>query len=166
MGEIAYIGIGSNLGDPLGNCLKAIQLLDEMQGCHIKGRSGFYRTEPVGVKGQGWFVNAVISLKTGRSSQHLLEGLLAIEAQMGRVRKEKWGPRVIDLDLLIHGDKVIDEQDLIVPHPRMHERKFVLIPMVDLTPNLIHPVYGKRMIDLLDECPGEGQKVFAIGGED
>lgn len=162
MAEIAYIGIGSNLGDPLENCLTAVRLLDKMQGCRIDGRSGFYRTEPVGVEGQGWYVNAVVSLKTERSPQHLLEGLLALEKRMGRVRKEKWGPRVIDLDLLIHGERVIDEKGLIIPHPRMHERRFVLVPMGDLAPNLLHPVYGKRMIELLDACQDKGQDVIPL----
>ncbi|MBW2094543.1 MAG: 2-amino-4-hydroxy-6-hydroxymethyldihydropteridine diphosphokinase [Deltaproteobacteria bacterium] len=162
MAETAYIGIGSNLGDPLQNCLTAIRFLDEMQGCHLESQSGFYRTEPVGVTGQEWYVNGVVSLKTERSPQHLLEGLLALEKRMGRVRTEKWGSRVIDLDLLIHGARVIDEAGLIIPHPRMHERRFVLVPMVDVAPTLVHPVYGKRMIDLLDACQGKGQDVIPL----
>lgn len=162
MAETAYIGIGSNLGDPLENCITAVGFLDEMQGCHVDGRSAFYRTEPVGVEGQEWYVNAVVSLKTERSPQHLLEGLLALEKKMGRERKKKWGPRVIDLDLLIYDERVIDEEGLIIPHPRMHERRFVLVPMGDLAPTLLHPVYGKRIIDLLDACHDNGQDVIRL----
>jgi 2-amino-4-hydroxy-6-hydroxymethyldihydropteridine diphosphokinase len=163
MAETAYIGIGSNLGEPLENCRTAIRLLSEMRGCCIKDRSRFYQTEPVGVEGQGWYVNAAVSLETERAPRHLLEGLLAVETRMGRVRKEKWGARIIDLDLLIHGDRIIDGQGLIVPHPRMHERRFVLLPMTDLAPALVHPVYGKTMAELLDECPGKGQEVISLG---
>ncbi len=165
MTETAYIGIGSNVGQPLENCLSAIRLLGEMQGCRIDGRSGFYRTEPVGVEGQEWYVNAAVAITTERSPQHLLEGLLALEKKMGRVRKEKWGPRIIDLDLLIHGKRIIEEEGLIVPHPRMHERRFVLVPMADLAPTLVHPVYGKRMIDLLGACHDNGQDVIPLEEE-
>jgi 2-amino-4-hydroxy-6-hydroxymethyldihydropteridine diphosphokinase len=163
--ETAYIGIGSNLGKPLENCLKAIQIMDDMQGCRLVGRSEFYRTEPVGVEGQEWYLNGVVSLETERAPAHLLQGLMAIETEMGRVRKEKWEARVIDLDLLLYGDLVIDEPGLKVPHPRMHERKFVLIPIVDLSPNLLHPVFGRRMIDLLKDCAEEGQQVLPVDGQ-
>jgi 2-amino-4-hydroxy-6-hydroxymethyldihydropteridine diphosphokinase len=162
--ETAYIGVGSNLGEPLANCLRAIRLMDEMQGCRLAGRSGFYKTEPVGVEGQEWYVNGVVSLETERPPTHLLHGLMAIETEMGRVRKEKWEARVIDLDLLLYGGLVIDEPGLKVPHPRMHERKFVLIPIVDLNPGLLHPVFGKRMIDLLRDCADEGQQVLPVDG--
>jgi len=160
--ETAYIGVGSNLGEPLENCLKAIQLMDEMQGCRLSGRSHFYRTEPVDVEGQEWYLNGVVSLETVRPPAHLLQGLMAIETEMGRVRKERWEARVIDLDLLLYGDLVIDEPGLKVPHARMHERKFVLVPIVDLAPNLPHPVLGRRMIDLLKDCTGEGQQVLQM----
>jgi len=162
MAEMAYIGIGSNLGEPLENCRRAIRLLGEMKGCHLQQYSAFYRTEPVGVEGQGWYVNAAASLETERSPVHLLAGLLALEKKMGRVRKEKWGPRIIDLDLLMHGERVIDEEGLIVPHPRMHERRFVLVPLVDIAPNLVHPVYRRRMMDLLDACPDKDQEVIPM----
>ncbi len=162
MVETAYIGIGSNLGEPLENCLKAIKLMDKMQGCRLSGRSEFYRTEPVGVEGQEWYLNGAVSLETERAPAHLLQGLMAIEAEMGRVRKERWEARVIDLDLLLYGDLVIAEPGLKVPHPRMHERKFVLVPIVDLAPNLLHPVFGRRMIDLLEDCAEEGQQVLQM----
>jgi 2-amino-4-hydroxy-6-hydroxymethyldihydropteridine diphosphokinase len=165
MSETAYIGVGSNLGAPIENCRTAVKLLDAVQGCRVEGRSRFYRTEPVGVEGQEWYVNAVVSITTERSPQHLLESLLALEARMGRVRREKWGARVIDLDLLMYGDRVIDQHGLIIPHPRMHERRFVLAPMVDLAPALTHPIYGKSMRDLLGECTGKGQEVIPLGEE-
>lgn len=163
LSETAYIGIGSNLGDGLANCQRAIRLLDELEGCQVQGRSAFYRTEPVGVEGQPWYLNGVVCLETERAPLHLLQGLLAIETKMGRVRKKKWDARLIDLDLLLHGDRVIDQPGLTLPHPRMHERKFVLIPLAELAPHLIHPVYGKSMRDLLENCPDEGQRVFPVG---
>ena len=162
MAETAYVGIGSNLGEPLQNCLTAIRLLGALEGCRVEGRSGFYRTEPVGVEGQEWYVNAVVSLKTEHSPQDLLRGLLALEKEMGRVREKKWGPRVIDLDLLMYGERVIEEKNLTVPHPRMHERRFVLVPLAELAPALIHPVYGKSIADLLDGCEDECQAVIPL----
>lgn len=163
LSEKAYIGIGSNLGDDLANCLEAVRLLDELGGCRVEERSSFYRTEPVGVEGQAWYLNAVVCLETERAPLHLLQGLLAIETKMGRVRKKKWDARLIDLDLLLYGDRVINQPDLTLPHPRMHERRFVLVPIAELAPNLIHPVYGKSMCDLLENCPDEGQRVFPVG---
>ncbi len=162
MAKTVYIGIGSNLGDKPDNCLRAIDRIDRIPGCKIEARSGFYRTEPVGVEEQDWFVNGVISLSADISARHLLNGLLAIEAHMGRERKKKWDPRIIDLDILLFGQDVIDEKDLAIPHPLMHLRKFVLVPMVQFAPDLIHPVSGSTMARLLDDLPGEGQGIVPL----
>ena len=161
--KTAYIGIGSNLGNKLDNCLQAIALADEIPGCEVKSKSPFYRTAPVGVQGQDWYLNGAISLTADITAKELLKSLLAIETRMGRQRKEKWGPRPIDLDILLFGKDIIDEKDLTVPHPMMHLRKFVLTPLVQLAPDLVHPVLGLTIAELLDGFSGEGQTVIALG---
>jgi 2-amino-4-hydroxy-6-hydroxymethyldihydropteridine diphosphokinase len=163
MDKTGYIGIGSNLGDKRDNCLKAIDRINALPGCRVITQSGFYLTEPVGVKGQDWYLNCVIALSTDMSAQDLLKRLLAIEADMGRERKGRWDPRLIDLDILLFGNEVIDEKGLQVPHPLMHLRRFVLVPMVFLAPNLIHPVLGKTMVELLSISPEEAQSVIPLG---
>lgn len=163
MDKTGYIGIGSNLGDKRDNCLKAIDRINELPGCRVMAQSGFYLTEPVGVKGQDWYLNCVIALSTDMSAQNLLKRLLAIEADMGRERKGRWDPRLIDLDILLFGNEVIDEKGLQVPHPLMHLRRFVLVPMVFLAPDLIHPVLGKTMVELLSISPEEAQSVIPLG---
>lgn len=163
MDKTGYIGIGSNLGDKRDNCLKAIDRINALPGCRVMAQSGFYLTEPVGVKGQDWYLNCVIALSTDMSAQDLLKRLLAIEADMGRERKGRWDPRLIDLDILLFGNEVIDEKGLQVPHPLMHLRRFVLVPMVFLAPNLIHPVLGKTMVELLSISPEEAQSVIPLG---
>lgn len=156
--KTAYIGIGSNLGDPRRNCLEAVDRIGKIPDCIITGFSRLYQTEPVGVEGQDWYVNAVVSLSAGVSAQSLMKSLLSIEADMGRVRNERWGPRNIDLDLLLFGRDIIHEESLTVPHPLMHERRFVIAPMVDLAPDLAHPSLCKTMIELLRAIP-EGVQV-------
>ncbi len=158
----AHIGVGSNLGEPLSNCRHAIQLLDGMEGCRVSGTSRFYRTEPVGALPQGWYVNAVVSLETTLRPRELLKSLLSIESAMGRVRRERWEARIIDLDILLYGEEVIREGDLIVPHPFMHERRFVLLPMMDLDPQRIHPVLRKSMAQIAEELGVEGQAVILL----
>ena len=160
----AYIGVGSNLSDKLDNCRKAIELIDNIEDCTVMKQSGFYRTEPVGVTSQDWYVNGVICVETRLSAQELIRFLLSIETQMGRVRKKKWESRIIDLDILLYEHYVIDEKTLTIPHPRMHMRKFTLMPMVQLDPDLVHPVLGKTMSDLFDDLAEEGQGIMPMGG--
>jgi len=157
--ETAYIGIGSNVGDPLDNCRKAIDVINQLDGCTVTDRSDFYRTEPVGATSQEWYVNGVIRIETTLGPQELLRSLLSIESGMGRVRRRKWEPRIIDLDILLYGNKVIEETELRVPHPLMHQRRFVLMPMAQLNPGLVHPVLGRSMADLMEDLPAEGQAV-------
>ena len=139
MRKTAYIGVGSNLGNKINNCIKAIDLVGGIPGCRLTAQSDFYRTEPVGVEGHDWYINCVISLTTNNVAHKLLKRLFSIEADMGRVREKRWEPRVIDLDILLFGQDVIHEDNLTVPHPLMHERRFVIAPMVDLAPDLVHP---------------------------
>ena len=158
----AYIGIDSNLGDKLNNCLKSIDLIERIPGYRVEAQSDFFRTEPVGVEDQNWYVNCVISLQTDISVQQLMKSLLSIEASLGRERKRKWDPRTIDLDIILFGQDLINEKNLTVPHPLMHKRRFVLVPMVQLAPDLIHPVLEKSMTELLNALPEERQAVIPL----
>ena len=158
----AFIGIGSNIGDRRKNCIEAVERLKEIRGCEFIGCSRWYLTSPVGLKDQDWFVNGVASLGAEVSARDLLERLLSVEAGMGRVRSEKWGPRVIDLDLLLYGSDITDEKDLKIPHPCMHVRRFVLAPLAEVAPDVIHPVLGKTASQILQELRGEDQQVTLL----
>ena len=137
---ISYIALGSNLGDRLEHLQIGAQLLEAHQGVRVTDKSRIFETEPVGgPDNQGAYLNAVVRLESRFSARHLLNVLLEVEHQRGRVRSERWGPRTLDLDLLIHGLERIDEPGLIVPHPRLHERAFVLEPLADLAPDLKIP---------------------------
>jgi 2-amino-4-hydroxy-6-hydroxymethyldihydropteridine diphosphokinase len=158
---LTYIGIGSNQGDPLENCRRAIEGIVSEGTNRLVRCSSFYRTEPVGKKDQNWFVNAVALVETSLGPREMLESLLSLEKEIGRVRGERWGPRVIDLDILFYGEKVIDEEDLQVPHPRLHERRFVLIPLAEIAPDLKHPCLGKTIAQILSALGGQ-DKVFPL----
>ncbi len=162
MSKTAYIGIGSNLGQKLENCFKAIKRIEKIPGCRVTARSDFFRTEPVGVMGHDWYVNGVISLEADAAPRQLLKHLLAIETDLGRVRIKKWDPRAIDLDILLFGQDVLDENGLTIPHPLMHLRNFVLTPMVQLAPDLIHPLLGKSMTELLENLVDGNQSVIPL----
>ena len=139
----AHLALGSNLGDREGHLLQATEMLSRLPDTALLRVSSVYDTEPVGEVDQPEFLNAVALLETQLTARQLLWNLLLIERRLGRVRSQKWGPRTIDLDLLLHGDLVVDEADLQVPHPEMHRRAFVLVPLLELEPNLTHPVTGE-----------------------
>ena len=160
--EKAYIGVGSNLGDKVANCRTAIQRVADLPGCSVTVQSPLYRTEPVDVEDQEWYVNAVIRVDTKLAARDLLIQLMAIEASMGRVRKQKWEARIIDLDILLYGNHRIQEEGLIIPHPLMHSRRFVLVPLDQLDPQLVHPVFGKTISQLLEVCGEEGQEILPL----
>lgn len=143
MQNIAYIGLGSNLGRKEANIKKALELLDASPGAQVKRVASFYRTAPVGYTDQDWFLNTVAQLQTGLRPHQLLSLLLDIEERLGRVRTVRWGPRTVDLDLLLFGEEEINTSDLIVPHPRMSERAFVMVPLAEIAPGLIIPGRGK-----------------------
>lgn len=152
----AFVAVGSNQSGPLGSREKYLEAaraaLDASPGVHVLRASPVIETAPVGgPAGQGPFLNAVWEVETTLDARALLDLLLDIERALGRERSEKWGPRVIDLDLIFHGDAVIDEPGLTVPHPRAHERAFVLEPLVLLDPGLTHPVLGKTVAQLFRE---------------
>ena len=162
--KTVYIGIGSNMGDPRGNCLDAIERIGRIENCRIISVSALYLTKPVGDRGQEWYTNCVVSISTGLPAHDLLKRLLGIEAEMGRVRTVRWGPRIIDLDILLYGQDMINDEELKVPHPMMHLRRFVMAPMSDIGKDLIHPVLGKTMIELLRELPDNGQEIIRLEG--
>src|ERR1700687_2010348 len=149
MSTIAYIGIGSNVGDKTGNCQTAVECPAEAR--RGSGVSSFYYTEPVGYKEQEDFINAVVILETSRSPVELLAICHVIEDRLGRRRTVRWGPRTVDLDILLYNDLVVSRPDLIIPHPLMAVRKFVLAPLVEIAPDVMHPVLNKTMIQLLSE---------------
>jgi len=134
---IAYVGLGSNLGDREGTIRAAIAALPG-----VFAVSRLRETDPVGVTDQPTFVNGAVALETELSPRELLERLLAVERELGRERRERWGPRTIDLDLLLHGGETVDEPGLTIPHPRLHERRFALEPLAELDPELIVPGRG------------------------
>ena len=138
----AYVGIGANLGPREETLRRAVELLGGADGVEVVAVSELRETDPVGVVDQPPFVNGAVSVETMHSPRALLDLLLEIERSLGRVRGERWGPRVVDLDLLVYGNEVVDEPGLRVPHPRLHERRFALEPLADLNPELEIPGRG------------------------
>jgi 2-amino-4-hydroxy-6-hydroxymethyldihydropteridine diphosphokinase len=156
----AYIGIGGNLGDPAAQVAFAFDRLAQLPDSMLAGRSSLYRSPAWGPIAQSDFVNAVAALDTALSAPALMQGLLAIEREAGRERTDRWGPRLLDLDLLLYGDACIDSEALHVPHPRLHERAFVLLPLAELAPALQVPGLG-CVADLLDSV--DHSAVQALG---
>ncbi|MFH1078705.1 MAG: 2-amino-4-hydroxy-6-hydroxymethyldihydropteridine diphosphokinase [Pseudomonadota bacterium] len=148
-GIICFIGLGANLGLPADQCLDAMERMHATAGVHVMRRSSLYRTEPVGTRDQGWFVNAVAEIRTVLRAGELLRALLSIEKAMGRQRDVPWGPRIIDLDILLYGQEVIAVPDMIIPHPAFHKRRFVLTPFNEIAPYVIHPAFGVSIHGLL-----------------
>jgi len=149
-GIICYIGIGSNLGDALRNCRHAVESLSLAKGVEITRVSPFYKTEPVGIENQNLFINAVVEIKTALSARNLFQTLQNIEKDMGREVEVKGGPRIIDLDILFYGQEVIREHDLLIPHPEIPKRRFVLEPICEIASYFIHPAFGISMRGLKD----------------
>lgn len=146
---IAYLGLGANLGEPEPQVREALERLDASEEVEVTRVSTFYRNPPLGPEDQPWYINAVARVRTRLGPEELLRRLQQIETDMGRVRGERWGPRVIDLDLLLYNGEVIFTPDLVVPHPEMHRRVFVLAPLAEIAPRAWHPVLGTSAGDLL-----------------
>lgn len=147
MPTIAYISLGSNIGDKIESIRKALGMLE--RAGRITAVSSLYRTEAVGYPEQEEFLNAVVALETNMSPLSLLATCHVIEDALGRRRLMHWGPRTIDLDILLYGDKVIDNGELTIPHPLMAERRFVLVPLCEIAPRAVHPVLNKTAEQLL-----------------
>ncbi|MGB9791789.1 MAG: 2-amino-4-hydroxy-6-hydroxymethyldihydropteridine diphosphokinase [Thermacetogeniaceae bacterium] len=135
----AFIGLGSNMGDRLGYLEAAIREMDLQPEIRVIRASSVYESEPVGYRDQSWFLNQVVEVETSLGPWQLLHALQGIENRLGRKRLFRWGPRVIDLDLLLYGGLVLEEEELTIPHPRMYERNFVLFPLNEIAPGLVHP---------------------------
>jgi len=148
-----YIGVGSNLGNKLRNCRHSLQRINQLPECEVTACSDIFKTEPEGVTGQEWYANCVAEMKTRHSPLQLLKDLLAIEYDMGRVRTKRWEPRVIDLDILLFGRAIMESNSLTIPHPLLHKRRFVLEPLVQLAPDLVHPVLDLTIRQLLNGLP-------------
>jgi 2-amino-4-hydroxy-6-hydroxymethyldihydropteridine diphosphokinase len=152
---LAYLSLGSNLGDREAQLREAIRRLNETG--RVVSVSSFYETEPVEITDQPWFLNCAVAVETEKTPQALMAAILAIEKEMGRKRVQKKGPRTIDLDILLFGNEVIESSNLIIPHPAMHQRRFVLEPLAEIAPQAPHSTLGKTVRELLDSLPpGQG----------
>ncbi len=146
----AYIGIGSNLGNRRANCMRAVELLQE-KGVTVRKKSSLYETEPWGVKDQPPFLNMVIETEMKLTPHELLRILKAIEIEIGREATFRWGPRIIDLDILLFDDIIFKNDNLTIPHPLMHERDFVLRPLAEIAPEIRHPVLKASIEELFQK---------------
>lgn len=162
MSDIVYLSLGSNMGDRQKNLQDAIAQLETVG--HVLKKSSFYETEPVEFKRQAWFLNCAAALETERAPEKLMVDLLEIEQDLGRRRTRRKGPRTIDIDILLIGERVINSSGLIVPHPAMQERRFVLEPMAEIAPQAKHPVLKKTIRELLAELP-PGQVARKLEGD-
>jgi len=161
--QSAYIGLGANLGDREATLREAVGRLEALG--EVTAVSSLYETEPVGFRDQPPFLNAVVRLQTARSPGDLMQGLLAIEQAMGRVRTFRNAPRTLDLDLLLFGDKHIATAKLTLPHPHLHERAFVLVPLAEIGPTAVHPTFQRTIRELLETLVSDsGVRRIAAAG--
>jgi 2-amino-4-hydroxy-6-hydroxymethyldihydropteridine diphosphokinase len=154
--ELVYLSLGSNIGDSSGNLTTALDRLSALG--EVVSVSSFYETEPVEFTAQAWFLNCAVTLETDKTPKELLAGILDIEQQLGRRRGQKKGPRIIDIDILLFGNSIVEESGLTIPHPSMHQRRFVLEPLAEIAPDVLHPVLKRTIRELRDALP-PGQTV-------
>ena len=145
---IVYIGLGSNLGDRLGFIQQAVQMLDFHDAIKVLETSSFYETEPYGVKEQEWFINAAVKVSTSLTPVEVLRVCQHIEEKLGRKREMKWGPRVIDLDILLYDEQIIADDILTIPHPATYDRACCIVPLLEIAEDLIHPILQKDMDEI------------------
>lgn len=159
MAELAYLSLGSNMGERAEHLREAIGRLESVG--HVVAVSSFYETEPVEFADQGWFLNCAVAVETELTPQPLMGAILRIEQEIGRKRTVPKGPRTIDIDILLYSDVAVDSAQLTIPHPAMHERRFVLEPMAEIGPEVRHPVLKKSVRELLAALPA-GQVVRKV----
>jgi len=163
--SIAYIGVGSNIGDRVGYVQQAHMLLADTEEIKVLNSSSLYETEPLGLKNQEWFINAVLEIETTLEPAALLKECHRIENQLGRKRHPdipQYSPRTIDLDILFYDNLIISSDNLQIPHKQVHLRAFVLVPLLELCPDMIHPVLGKSILDLHSDLPNP-EEVYLYG---
>jgi 2-amino-4-hydroxy-6-hydroxymethyldihydropteridine diphosphokinase len=162
--EKVFIGIGGNLGDAREVCLRAIEALRQCREIDVEATSSLYRSKPVGPVEQDWFINGVAQCRSRLEPEALLGTLMDIEAQFGRKREVRWGPRTLDLDLLAFGDRIMVLPNLRIPHPRLHERLFVLVPLAEIAPGWVHPELRMTAQDLLKrlDVAATGQEILRL----
>ncbi|MFZ0321478.1 MAG: 2-amino-4-hydroxy-6-hydroxymethyldihydropteridine diphosphokinase [Candidatus Sulfotelmatobacter sp.] len=156
MSTMSYLSLGSNIGTREENLREARERLAKIG--RVTRTSSFYETEPVEFTEQPWFFNCAVGLETDQTPQRLMRSILKIEEEMGRRRIQKKGPRTIDIDILLFGDSILDSEQVVIPHPAMHERRFVLEPLAEIAPEVRHPVMNKTILELRDALP-PGQTV-------
>lgn len=154
MSHTVYIALGTNLGDRLANLREAIESMPP--DVKVVDESHIYETPPWGYEDQPAFLNMAVKAETGMQPESLLRYLKQLEIELGREQNFRWGPRLIDLDILFYDDRIIDSPPLVIPHPRLHERAFVLVPLADVAPEHVHPLLGKSIRDLLREIDTQG----------
>ena len=159
MNHIVYIALGTNLGDRLANLHATIKSLPPE--ITVLTKSHVYETPPWGYEDQPAFLNMVVRAETGLGPESLLKYLKQLEVELGREQNFRWGPRLIDLDILFYDNMIVDTPPLIIPHPRLHERAFVLVPLMDVAPNLIHPLFQRSVSQLLAEV--DTQEILRFG---
>jgi 2-amino-4-hydroxy-6-hydroxymethyldihydropteridine diphosphokinase len=158
-----YLSLGSNVGDRENHLREAVTRLESAG--HVVSVSSFYETEPVEVTNQAWFLNCAVEIETMKMPNQLMAAVLEIERQMGRQRTQSKGPRIIDIDIILFGDTVVDSPELTIPHPPMHERRFVLEPLAEIAPEARHPVFKKTVRQMLDAL-AVGPTVRKMGTND
>ncbi len=159
MQDRVYLSLGSNVGDREDHLRGAITRLESI--ARVISVSSFYETEPMEVTNQPWFLNCAVKVETTKMPKQLMAAILEMEREMGRLRTMKKGPRTIDIDILLFGDAVVDSPEVTIPHPAMHERRFVLEPLAEIAPEARHPVFKKTVSEMLDALPG-GQTVRKV----
>lgn len=156
----AFLMLGSNIGDRAGYLKEAVEAIANLEGSEVRRVSSVYETEPWGKKDQGMFLNQVVEVETELEPRELLTACQKIEKTLGRKREECWGPRTVDIDILLYGENVIDEETMKVPHPLLSERRFVLVPLAEVVPEVSIPGLGETVRNVLKGCPDGGNVKF------